>query len=201
MRHRLPKSIRYRECFRQSETVYQYKTPPERPDFQTITAINGPLVITGIGFKGQNPVRHKIWKSTFNRDQRLFDEIHLLMHPWMTFQILVQLGRFQNNFTKNPSTFIEINLETNPLSWTPFFTSRPNNQNSNAQWHDFSLHCLLLFQICHVARLESYPVDALRGCVTLVKPVVNLSFHYHLSSWFPREKACCVPYKIALIGF
>ena len=100
-------------------------------------------------------------------------------------------------------TFRGINFKTNPLSWTPFFTSRPNSQNSNAQWQDFSLHCLLLFQICHVIRLTGFRCWIAwvyhAGLPHRLCNIVNPSFRYHLSSWFLREKVYCVPNKKALM--
>ena len=36
------------------------ENPPERTNFQTIPTVYGPLVVSGIGFKGQSSFRHKI---------------------------------------------------------------------------------------------------------------------------------------------
>ena len=48
------------------------ETPPERTNFQTITTVYGPLVVSGIRFKGQSSLRHKILKKTsLDRDKWL----------------------------------------------------------------------------------------------------------------------------------
>ena len=127
----------------------------------------------------------------------------------MTFQIQVQLFWFQNDSIKN--TFFKLffwkKYGTSPLSSTPFFTSRPNNQNSNAQWHDFSLHCLLLFKrFYHVIDRVTrwwWQVST-KNVAHILSPcgwIRYLSCHGQLSNLSLLEKVCYAPYKTALMGY